>query len=64
MNVECFGEIIAYHKYKKHIFIICEKDKTYTLIHHNNGFNLTQLLAQSCDFELINFIIREKIRQL
>lgn len=64
MNVECFGEVIECHQYKKYVFIVCLKNEEYALIIHNRVLNSTQLLAKTHDFELINFIIREKIRQL
>ena len=63
-NVEYFGEIVEHHQYKKYVFIVCLKNEEYSLIIHNRVLNSTQLLAKSHDFELINFIIREKISQL
>lgn len=64
MNTEFFGSIVDLHVLKNKVFIVCEKDLQYTLILHDKAFDVTDVLLQTLDKDLVDFVIKEKIKNL
>lgn len=62
-NVSFFGQIIDHYQAGRYIYIICNDRGIFSLIKHEKGFDITNIVIRCSSLEMVEELLKNELKQ-